>query len=178
MVYIFLAEGFEEIEALAVVDILRRAKIDVKTVSVSGSEYITGSHAISVKADIGITDIDESFDMIVFPGGMPGAVNLESSADVKRLTDFAVKNGRYVAAICASPSIIGKWGYLKGRKATCYPSYEPMLEGAEVVFDDVVCDGQFITSRGAGTAHTFAFKITELLKDAQTAEQIKKSMQY
>lgn len=178
MVYILLADGFEEIEALAVADILRRAEIPVKLIGVNNSDYVTGSHNISVKADCPINEADTNFDLVVLPGGSPGYKNLEKSTAVKEMVDYAAENGKYIAAICAAPSIIGKWGYLKGKKACCYPSYENDLVGSSVCFDDVVCDGQFITSRGAGTAHKFAFKIVEILKDEKLSKKIEKSMIY
>lgn len=178
MVYILLSEGFEEIEALTPADILRRSGVEVKLISADGSDCVTGAHGITVAADGKIGSIDADFDMIVLPGGYPGYVNLENNKNVKELVASAVESGKYVAAICAAPSVLGKWGFLKGKKATCYPSFEDKLTGAEVTFDDVVCDGQFITSRGAGTAHKFAFKLTQLLKDAQTAEKIRASMVY
>lgn len=178
MVYILLSEGFEEIEALAVADILRRAEIETCLVSVSGDDFVEGAHGIAVKADISIKNIDEEYDMIVLPGGAPGYVNLEKSDDVKKAVENAYNKNKYIAAICASPSILGKWGLLKGRKTTCFPSFEEYLYGAEVVFDNVVCDEKIITSRGAGTAHDFAFKIVEILKDKSLAENLRKSMIY
>ncbi len=178
MVYILLAEGFEEIEALATADILRRAEIDVFLVSAYNTEYVKGAHNICVKADIMLKDIDESFEMLILPGGAPGYINLENNYFVKETVLKAYDDGKYIAAICAAPSVLGKWGVLKGRKAACYPSFELYLDGAEVVFDDVVHDGNIITSRGAGTAHKFAFKLTEILKDVSVSEKIRESMIY
>ena len=178
MVYILLADGFEEIEALATADILRRAEIKTELVSVNNTEYVKGAHGICVKADVFIKNICDDFDMLNFPGGAPGYVNLEKNPGVKLLADKALSTDKFIAAICAAPSVLGKWGYLKGKKAACYPSFEKYLEGAEVVCDDVVHDGNIITSRGAGTAHKFAFKIVEILKDKNLAQYIEKSMIY
>lgn len=178
MVYILLANGFEEIEALAVADILRRAEIETKLVSVNEEMAVCGAHNIKVSADITIDEINDNYDMVVLPGGYPGYENLKSSAKVKNTVMNAFENNRYIAAICASPSVIGEWGILNGKKAVCYPSFEDKLIGANVLYDDVACDGKVITSRGAGTAHTFAFKIVEILKDRETADKIKASMIY
>lgn len=178
MVYILLADGFEEIEALAVADILRRASVDAQLVSVSGKDTVCGAHNITVGADVAISDVKSDFDMVILPGGYPGYVNLQKSAEVKKIVEFAVENSKYVAAICAAPSVLGGWGVLKNKKAVCYPSFEDKLTGAKVGYDDVACDGNIITSRGAGTAHKFAFKIVELLKDAETADKIKSAMIY
>ena len=177
MVYILLEEGFEEIEALAVADILRRAEICVQLVSAKNTDFVTGSHSITVKADVKISDIAE-FDMIVLPGGYPGYENLENNSDVKKLLEKAEKADKYIAAICAAPSVLGKWGYLNNKTACCYPSFENMLEGSKVTFDRVAHDGKLVTSRGAGTAHDFALKIVEVLKDAETAKKIEDAMLY
>lgn len=178
MVYILLADGFEEIEALATADILRRAEINVLLVSAYNTEYVKGAHDICVKPDIMLKDADEEFEMLILPGGAPGYLNLEKNSFVKEIVLKAYECGKYIAAICAAPSVLGKWGMLKGKKAVCYPSFESYLEGAEVIFDDVVQDGNIITSRGAGTAHKFAFKLTEILKDSTVSDKIKKAMIY
>ena len=178
MVYILLADGFEEIEALAVADILRRASVDVQLVSVSGNKAVCGAHNISVNTDIAVSDVKADFDMVILPGGYPGYVNLQNSVAVKNIVELALKNEKYIAAICAAPSILGAWGILKGKKAVCYPSFEEKLIDAQVGYDDVACDGRIITSRGAGTAHKFAFKLLELLKDKNCADEIAKAMIY
>lgn len=176
-VYILLENGFEEIEALAVTDILRRAEIPTELVSAKNSEYVTGAHNIVVKTDICIKDVSD-FDMLILPGGYPGYENLENNKFVESLVKTAADNNKYIAAICAAPSILGKWGYLKGKKSCCYPSFEEYLEESDVNFDKVTHDGNFITSRGAGTAHNFAFKIVEVLKNKEIAGKIAKSMIY
>ena len=149
MVYVFLADGFEDIEALAPIDILRRANVDVKTVGVTGKE-VTSSHGVTVKADISVSDIklDSDLELIVLPGGMPGTLNLEASVGVQKAIDFCAANDKYIAAICAAPSILGHKGLLKGKKATCFPGFEKDLVGADACSDLVVIDGKFITGNG------------------------------
>lgn len=176
-VYIVLEEGFEEIEALAVADILRRAEIECFLVSARNNDYVTGSHAITVKADKKINEIAD-YEMIVFPGGYPGYENLENNDNVKKLITNAFENNKYIAAICAAPSILGKWGILKGKKACCFTSFEHFLEGSTVTFDKVTHDDKIITSRGAGTAHNFAFKLVEILKSKEIADKLEKTMLY
>ena len=130
MFYVFLAEGFEETEALAPVDVMRRAKLDVKTVGVTG-ECVTSSHGVPVKADITIDNIDLDDDQgVVLPGGMPGTLNLEANEKVLEAVKYSCENGKIVAAICAAPSILGHLGILDGKKATCFPGFENELTGA------------------------------------------------
>lgn len=176
-VYVLLEEGFEEIEALAVTDILRRAGIPTELVSAKNTEYVTGSHAISVKADIYLNKISD-YDMIILPGGYPGYENLEKNDSVKKLVSEAFENNKYIAAICGAPSVLGKWGYLKNKSACCYPSFEDLLIESKVTFDKVSHDGKIITSRGAGTSHDFAFKIVEILKNKEVAEELQDLMLY
>ena len=177
MIYTLLAEGFEEIEALTVVDILRRADIEVKTVSVTGSKEVTGGHGITVKSDMCI-DEAEICDMLFLPGGMPGVTNLEAESKVKVLIEECFKSGKYIAAICAAPSIIGKMGLLSDKKATCYPGFEQYLTGAETVVEAVVKDGNILTSRGAGTAAELGFSIVEIFRGNQLADKLRKGMIY
>jgi len=165
-VAVYLAEGFEEIEALTTVDILRRAEIEVNLVAVGEKLEVVGAHNITVIADTLIEDIDHDiYDMIVLPGGMPGTTNLDLSEILKKqIIDFNFKN-KYIGAICAAPLIIGKMGFFKAREATCYPGVESHLIGATYRDDiDVIVDGNFITSRGPSTAIPFALKLVELLK--------------
>ncbi len=177
MVYVFLADGFEEIEALAVVDILRRAKITVNTVGIGGNT-IRGAHNIVVKTDMTDTDtLDEVFDAIVLPGGMPGTVNLENSTVVQGAIQTAVNNGAYIAAICAAPSILGHLGLLEAKEAVCYPGFESALKGATVADGLVIRDGCFITGKGPGAAIPFALEIVKVLATEETAKSIKEAMQ-
>ena len=177
MVYVFLADGFEEIEALAVVDILRRAKISVCTVGIGGRE-ICGAHGITVKTDSTDADaLDDVFDAIVLPGGMPGTTHLENSAVVQDAIRTAINNGAFVTAICAAPSILGHLGLLKGKSAVCYPGFESALDGAVVANKLVVRDGCFITGKGPGAAIPFALEIVKALTNEETAISIKEAMQ-
>lgn len=177
MIYALLADGFEEIEALAVVDILRRADIDIELVSVNSSKAVTGAHNIIVMADKTIDEINE-YDMIFLPGGYPGYVNLENSAEVINILAECNNSKRIIAAICAAPSILGKQGMLNNKSACCFPGFENELKGAEVSFDDVVVCENIITSRGAGTAHKLGFKIVELLKGKDVADNLASTMIY
>ena len=178
MIYIFLAQGFEECEALAPVDILRRAGFDVKTVGV-GSKWITGSHNISVECDILDTDAKtEGLEAVILPGGMPGTINLENSEIAQSFIDFAANNNLILGAICAAPSILGHKGLLEGRKATCFTGFEGDLIGADVVNERAVSDGNIVTAYGAGAAFDFGFLLLEALKGKETAEALKKQMRY
>lgn len=178
MIYVMLADGFEEIEALAFVDILKRADVDVLTVSADNSETVTGSHGITVVPDIKLKDVCEIGEGVVLPGGLPGTYNLRDNPQVIKILDEHNKAKKYIAAICAAPSVLGKFGFLENKKATCYPSFEEELSGAIYSPDRVVVDDNVITSRGAGTAHDFAFKFVELLKGESEANKIRSSMLY
>lgn len=177
MVYVFLANGFEEVEGLTPVDVLRRAGVKVNTVGV-GSDVITGAHGISVKTDITINDIklDDELDMVVLPGGMPGANNLENSKEVSSAVDYCAGGDRFVAAICAAPKILGHKGLLAGREATCFPGFEQELFGANLSEKSVAWDGKFITGKSAGVALEFALKLVEALTSKENAEKLKASM--
>lgn len=178
MVYIFLADGFEEMEALAPVDILRRAGVKAFTVGV-GSEYITGAHGITVKTDLTVDSIvlNDELEMIVLPGGMPGTTNLEANPDVLAAVDFCADNNRYLAAICAAPSILGHKGLLSGRYAACFPGYEKELNGALLSARYVAVDGKYITAKGAGCSLEFGLKLVELLCSRDKAEKLESSLQ-
>lgn len=176
-IYLFLAEGFEEIEALTVVDVLRRAKIDVVTVSISEDTMVMGAHNIYVKADVLFSAVDYSqCDGIVLPGGMPGARHLNNHAGLKQLIIDLNNKEVLVSAICAAPSVLGACGILEGRTAACFTGFEDQLTGANVVYDPVVVDGNIVTSRGAGTAMAFALKLVELLKGKEESEKLRINM--
>ncbi len=176
---VFFATGYEEIEALAVVDLCRRAKIEVDMVAVTGASSVTGAHGISVAMDKMFEDVDfAEYDMLVLPGGMPGTRNLEAHEGLMAQIDAYYNAGKYVAAICAAPSIFGHRGMLKGKKACCYPSFEEHLEGAEVTGNPVEVAGNVITSRGMGTAIDLGLTIVELLCDEQTADNLGKGIVY
>lgn len=176
---VFFAEGYEEIEALTVVDLCRRAGIEVVMASAGDARMVTGSHGIGVQMDATLSEVDfDSLDMMVLPGGMPGTKNLENCSALMEELDRFYEGGRWVAAICAAPGIFGQRGYLKGRKATSYPSAESRLEGAEVTGSPAVCDGNVITGRGMGTAIAFGLLIVEKLVSAGTAENLAKGIAY
>jgi len=178
MIYMFLADGFEEVEALAPLDILRRANADIVTVGVTG-EYVKGAHDITVKADISLGDVQsEKIDAVILPGGLGGTNNMDSSAEVKNLVQYAADNDKLVCAICAAPSILGKMGLLDGKEATCYPGFEDTFKGGKYVKQSVVRCGNFITSDGMGSAYKFGFEITAALFGNETAEKIKEQIQY
>ena len=178
-VYAFLATGFEEVECLAVVDVLRRAGIETALVSTTGSLQVTGSHNITVQADILLEDADWDGTQVFFlPGGMPGAANL---AGCKELTEHLVKafeEGKRLAAICAGPSVLGGLGLLAGKRATCYPGFEDQLKEAQYQKNGVVTDGTVTTARGLGYALDLGLEIVRLLIDEETAGRIKASIQY
>lgn len=178
MVYVFLAEGFEEIEALATVDFLRRCDIEVVTVGV-GSQDVTGAHDITVLADTVESMLVKSDDVeaVILPGGMPGTLNLQKSQYVQNMLDFAVEKGIVIAAICAAPSVLGEKGLLDGKKATCFPGFEEQLGNAEFTGSPVEVDANIITSKGAGCTIDFAAAIAEKLIGASKPEHVKKSMQ-
>jgi 4-methyl-5(b-hydroxyethyl)-thiazole monophosphate biosynthesis len=178
MVYVFLANGFETVEALACVDILRRAEIETVTVGVNYPE-ITSSQSIPVRCDeidskIGLYD---DIEAIILPGGMPGTVNLEESQIVRDFIDFAVKKDILIGAICAAPSILGKMGLLAGKRATCFPGFEKYLEGAEYTGNSVETDGKIITGKGMGVAVDFALEIVAALRGRELADRINKAIQ-
>lgn len=172
-VYLFLAEGCEECEALIPVDILRRGGVNVTTVSITDSLSVTSSHNITVMADKTISEIDKNAaDMLILPGGMPGTLNL---GDCKELTDMVIKynnEGKRIAAICAAPTVFGKLNLLQGKKAICYPGMEDQLTGAEVTMQKVVTDGNITTSRGLGTALDFALELLKLLESEEASKMI------
>lgn len=178
MIYVFLAPGFEEIEALAVVDVLRRAELHVVTVGV-GEDFVIGSHQIPVAADIYERDLvlDENVQAIVLPGGMPGTLNLEKSPVVQKAIDWSVEKNRLICAICAAPSILGHKGLLDGKNAICFPGFENELTGASLSKDFVVCDGNIITAKGMGSAVEFGLKIAEKLASAEKVKKIRASLQ-
>lgn len=176
---IFMADGCEEIEGLTVVDLVRRAGIEIEMISVSGEKTVTGSHKIAFQTDVSKADADyASYDGIVLPGGMPGTTNLMEDDTVNRVIKEFATSGKLVAAICAAPSVLGNAGLLEGKKATCYPGVEGKLTGADFVTDPVAKDGNIITSRGLGTAIEFAAEIVAYLLDESTAKSLKESVVY
>ena len=177
MYYLFLADGFEETEAIAPLDIMRRADLEVYTVGV-GAKVITGAHGIPVVCDVIDCEVgpDSDIEGIILPGGMPGTLNLEKAASVGNFIEYANNNGLLIAAICAAPSILGHKGLLDGKKATCFPGFEEQLLGAKVQNDAVVSDGNIITAMGAGVALKFGLKIVEYIKGSGEANHLKGAM--
>ena len=178
MVYCFLADGFEETEAIAPVDMLRRAGVTVKTVGI-GKSVITGSHGISVICDLTDSELrlTDELDGVILPGGMPGTLNLDASQTVHSAVDFAVLHQKLVCAICAAPSILGRKGLLSGKKAIAFPGFEKELEGAIISKDPVVKDGVFITAKGAGVAVDFGLEIVAALVSRAKSNEIRSSIQ-
>ncbi len=171
MIYVFLANGFEETEAIAPIDILRRCEKDVVTVGI-GDNIIRGAHGINVVTDTEdkFITLDERLEMIVLPGGMPGTINLENSPIVQKAIDYCVENDIFIGAICAAPSILGHKGLLEGKKAVCYTGFEQELKGAEVLTEPAVIDGKIITARGAGVAVDFGLKLVEALTSSERSK--------
>lgn len=179
MIYLFLATGFEECEALAPLDILRRANIPVKTVGI-GAKRIIGSHGIEITADICEDEIilDDNLLGIILPGGMPGTINLEKSITVQEAIDFSAKRNLMISAICAAPSILGHKNLLNNKKATCFSGFEAELIGAQVSESPVVSDGNIITAYGAGAAFDFGFEILRYLTNDENSNNLRKQMRY
>ena len=174
---IFLATGFEETEALFPLDILRRGGMDVKTVSVTGEKVVVGAHGVPVGADVLFEDLNqEDVEMIVLPGGLPGATNLDAHPGLDKLImDFAAAK-KPLAAICAAPMVYGKRGLLNGKKATCYPGFDKFLEGAEYTGNLVEVADNFITGKGPGAAWKFGFAILEKYAGADKMNEVKSGM--
>lgn len=164
MIYMFLANGFEETEALAPLDLLRRAEQKILTVGIGGTQ-ITGAHGITVAADIAVSDmvLGGDLEMIILPGGMPGTLNLEKSEAVQTAIDFCIDRNLYIGAICAAPSILGHKGLLDGREAIAYPGFETQLGNAVISENSVCRSGNIITAKGAGVAIEFGLKLVEVL---------------
>lgn len=180
MVYVLLAEGFELVEAMAPVDVLRRAKVEVKTVGVTG-KTVAASNGVPVVADLEIGEAGtDGLDCVVLPGGLPGTLNLEKSQEVQDLIDFCVKEGKLVAAICAAPSILAHKGLLDGREATAFPNFQKdVAEGGGELSESYVCrDGQFVTARGMGVSIQFGLKLAEILASPEVARDIRAGIQW
>lgn len=176
MIYMFIANGFEEIEALLPLDLMRRAGLKATTVGIGGNE-ITGSHGITVRTDMRDCDFDlladRSADMIFLPGGMPGTINLAASDTVTGAINRAVNDGSYITAICAAPSILGDMGLLDGKEAICYPGFEDRLTGAKLSSRKVVLDGKILTAAGMGAAEELGLKIVEIFCGEEKAHSLR-----
>ena len=183
MVYVILADGFEEIEAIEPTDIMRRAGIEVTTVSIMPQKSVKGAHGITVWADALMSDIlqngvaPDDMDVLMLPGG-EGHALLDKCSEVHALVNDALIREKYIAAICPAPSILGKKQILSGKRATCYPGFESLCYGAEMTGEKAVVDGRIITGRGPGAASDFGFALVTLLKGKDTAAPLKEAMQY
>lgn len=176
-IFIHFADGFEEIEALAPVDILRRAGCDVTIVSMMDRKEVTSSRGVKIVADKLFEEMNYAeADMLVLPGGMPGSKNLDEHKGLKDKIVEANKSGKWIAAICAAPMVLGHLGLLKGKKATCYPGNEPDLIGATVTGASVEEDGNIITAKGAGVSVKFGLALAEVLVGKEKADEIKVKM--
>lgn len=173
---IFIAEGFEETEAVVPYDILLRGGVDVKFVSVSGATCVAGAHGLRIEAQELLTAEASEADLLMLPGGMPGTLNLGSSEALKEVLSKASESGKVVAAICAAPSVIGRMGLLRGRRATCYPGFESELAGAECTGESVVRDGKFITGVGPGASYEFGLALLAELMGTEVASEVKSQM--
>lgn len=178
-VYEFLANGFEEVEGLGPVDILRRGGVDVKTVSVTGTPWVETSHGITLKADLTIEEADLSdADMLLLPGGLPGATNLRDHEGVRKaLVAQAAKGGR-IGAICAAPLVLGSLGLLEGKKATCYPGFEKFMTGATYTAELFTIDGNIITGEGPAATFPYSYEILRMFKGDETVQSLKDGMMY
>ena len=179
MVYIFLADGFEEAEALVPADLLRRAGLETALVAVKG-DTATGSHQIRVKADCTLAQVDLSkAELLVLPGGLGGVRGLQAEPNIAAMVQVALDNDIWVAAICAAPTLLGKWGHLKGKRAVCYPGMEGQLTGGQAVPDSgVVVDGRIITGRAAGSAFDFGLALVEALAGPDKAREVRDEVCY
>lgn len=171
------ANGYEEVEALMTVDLLRRGGVDVRLASITEEMTVEGSHGIRVEMDTTLADTDlTAMDAILIPGGIPGTPNLAADEKVCQALKEMFRAGKIVGAICAAPSVLGACGILEGKKATCYPGFEDKLTGAEFVDEMVVADGNVVTSRGLGTSMEFGFKLLEILESKETSDRVREAI--
>lgn len=176
-VYVFFADGFEEVEAFTSIDVMRRAGLNLEMVSVTPDEIVTGAHDVPVLCDMNIANCDfYDAELVLLPGGMPGAAILEQSPELRKLILKFAEQDKPIAAICAAPMILGKLGLLKGRKATCYPGFEQYLEGADVTDAPVERDGNIITGKGPGAAMEFALAVVDMMVGKEKVQELKEAM--
>ena len=176
MIAILLADGFEEIEALTPLDVLRRAGLDARSVAI-GSKIAVGSHGIPVICDIEASEVNEKeLSTVIFPGGMPGSLNLDASPYADKVINAVLANGGRLAAICAAPLVLGRRGLLKGKEAICYPGFEEELSGAKISESSVVTDGNITTAKCMGVALPFALELVRLICGEDKANEISKSV--
>ncbi len=178
MVYIFLADGFEEIEAIVPRDILKRGGVEVLTVGVTG-DLVTSAYGLKIKTDVTIESVDiDDIEGIVLPGGMPGTLNLKNNQKLLEIVKYSFEKRLLIGAICAAPSILGNMNILKNKSACCYPGFEKELIGANILNEGVAIDQNIITSRGPGTAIHFGFALLSYLKGKDTLGNVKNEMIY
>lgn len=178
-IYAFLATGFEDVEALGVIDVCRRAGINVTTVSIMEEQIVESAHGVKIVADSMFSDCDFSdADLLFLPGGMPGAANLDSHKELRNAILTHYHDGKPLAAICAAPMVYGNLGLLKGKNATCYPGFEKFLEGANYTANLVEVDGQFLTGKGPAAALALGYAIVERLVGKTTADELRHGMIY
>ena len=178
-IYVCMADGLEEVECLAVVDILKRGGMEVEQASMTGNPLVIGSHNIRILADsLWNAEAALTCDGIFLPGGMPGTKHLSEHPELGNVLVKMLEDGKFVCAICAAPSVLGKYHILEGKKATCYPGWESALSGAEIVNAGVVRDGNVITGRGLGFAIDEGLEILKAMVDEETSEKIKKAIQH
>jgi 4-methyl-5(b-hydroxyethyl)-thiazole monophosphate biosynthesis len=178
MIYLFLTNGFEDIEVVVTRDILKRADFDVKMVGM-GDEFVTSTLDLVIKADIQIENTEtENLKAVILPGGMPGTENLDKNQKVHEIISECIEKEILIGAICAAPMILGKSGFLEGKKACCFPGFEKYLKGAEISGDKVCSDGKIITAKGPGAAFEFAFEIIKTLRSESAVKKIQSAIHY
>lgn len=174
-----LAPGFEEIEAITPINVLDRAQIEVIFVSATNQYEVEGAHKIKIKTDFLLSEVDyQQFDLLFLPGGMPGTLNLSQTPEVQKVVSFFAENNKFIAAICAAPSILGERNLLENHTVTCYPGWENKLHGANITTNNVEVSGNFITGRGVGAALDFALTIVSILKSKELAVELARKMVY
>ncbi len=179
MIYVFLATGFEDIEAIAPVDIMRRAGLEVQTVSITGEEIVTSAHGVGIASDLLLSDVDfSSAEMLVLPGGLPGSTNLDACKPLTEAIKRHFESGGPIAAICAAPLVYGHLGLLKGRRATCYPGVERELAGATYTAAIVERDGNIITGKGPAAAFEFGYTIVDFFLGEGASQPLRQGMIY
>lgn len=176
-VVIYVAEGFEEIEAISIIDVLRRAEIEVTAVSITGKYEVKGAHSITLLTDELFENVNhQNFDMVVLPGGMPGTSNLDHHLSLRNEILNFKSNRKYIGAICAAPMILGQLGILENKTVTCYPGFESYLDGANVTGSAVEVSGKIVTGKGPGVAIAFSLKLVELLEGKEMADKVAKGL--
>ena len=179
MVYLFLADGFEEMETITAFDVLQRCGLEVKLLSITGKRVVIGGHGLILKVDgLFRKNVVENAQALVLPGGMPGAKNLDEHEGVRAALVRHAEQQKLIGAICAAPMVLGHLGLLRGKRATCYPGFETELEGATYTAEPCTADGNIITGKGPGASFAYAYRLLEEFKGAGVVEELKKGMMY